>query len=191
VIQGYIIGVHFRWYTDHKGLVTILQHRDVSGRRARWLENISLFDFKVIYVPGTENILSDALSHIYSNDAPGTLHAPSEYTEYDNMVKSMELACNMVVVPVFIGLEACTMSATNFVGHKSKKACECEGAETGCAETLDKFTARIDRVQFWLYVKPTIFCLFISRNTSHLVEEFKENSLVAHKVNKEIKDSYL
>ncbi len=33
-----LLGAHFQWYTDHKGLVTVLTHKDVSGQRARWLE---------------------------------------------------------------------------------------------------------------------------------------------------------
>jgi hypothetical protein len=49
-----------------------------------------MFDFEVHYVPGTENILSDALLRIYSNEAPGTVRTPSEYTEYDNTSQSLE-----------------------------------------------------------------------------------------------------
>ena len=30
-----LLGTHFLWYTDHKGLVTLLTHKDVCGRRAR------------------------------------------------------------------------------------------------------------------------------------------------------------
>ena len=77
-------GVRFRWYTDHKGLVHLLNQRNLSGRQARWIEKISMFDFEVLYVPGAENILSDALSRIYCFDAPGMVRAASEYTEHDD-----------------------------------------------------------------------------------------------------------
>ncbi|TBU56080.1 hypothetical protein BD310DRAFT_824599, partial [Dichomitus squalens] len=56
---------------------------DVSGRQARWLEHISEYNFDIEYVPGVENVLADALSRIYSNDRPGTVRAPSEYTSFD------------------------------------------------------------------------------------------------------------
>ncbi|KAF9441161.1 hypothetical protein P691DRAFT_611215, partial [Macrolepiota fuliginosa MF-IS2] len=49
-----------------------------------WIEKMSAFNFEVEYVPGSENILSDALSRIYSNDSLGTVCTPSEYVEYDS-----------------------------------------------------------------------------------------------------------
>ncbi|EJF59637.1 hypothetical protein DICSQDRAFT_171815 [Dichomitus squalens LYAD-421 SS1] len=57
--------------------------KNLSGRQARWLEHISEFNFSIEYVPGVENVLADALSRIYSNDRPGTVRAPSEYTSFD------------------------------------------------------------------------------------------------------------
>lgn len=157
-----LLGVKFRWYTDHKGLVTVLTHRDIdrasSGRRARWLEQLSMFNFEVIYVPGTENILSDALSRIYSNDAPGTVRAASEYTEYDEPENgtTMQDAMEVIAAPVLVGIEAaCTAIAEdiglsavgeinpNFVGRRSKKARERPGAETGRPETAEEFAARV------------------------------------------------
>ncbi|KAJ2930134.1 hypothetical protein H1R20_g6930, partial [Candolleomyces eurysporus] len=82
--QDILQGVKFCWYTDHKGLIHLLKQRDLSGRQAWWMEKISTFNFEVIYVPGVDNILSDALSRIYSYDALGTVHAPGEYTEHDD-----------------------------------------------------------------------------------------------------------
>jgi hypothetical protein len=38
-------GVHFKWITDHKGLIYLLNQKSVSGRQARWLEKISSFIF--------------------------------------------------------------------------------------------------------------------------------------------------
>lgn len=68
-------GVRFRWYTDHKGLIHLLKQRDLSARQTRWVEKLSMFDFEVIYVPRTENILSDALLRIYSNEPLGTVRS--------------------------------------------------------------------------------------------------------------------
>ena len=47
------------------------------------MEKVSEFNFEVIYVPGEQNTLADALSRIYSDDGPGTVRAPSEYTLSD------------------------------------------------------------------------------------------------------------
>jgi hypothetical protein len=79
VLQGF----PFKWITDHKGLIHLMNQKNLSGRQARWIEKISEFDFEVVYVPGTENVLANALSRIYSNEAPGTVRSRSEYTYHD------------------------------------------------------------------------------------------------------------
>lgn len=102
-----LLGCHFTWLTDHKGLVHLLNQRNLSGRQARWLEKIAEFDFGVEYLPGVENVLADALSRLYSADAPGTVRAASEYTMYDEGdAFGSRLARLAVSSPVFAGLEA-------------------------------------------------------------------------------------
>ena len=64
-------GVNFKWLTDHKGLIYRLNQKNLSGRQAHWLEKISGFTFTVVYIAGSENIVADALSRIYSNDSVG------------------------------------------------------------------------------------------------------------------------
>lgn len=54
-------GVKFQWFTDHQGLIFLFNQKNLSPRQSRWLEKMSAFDFDVIYVPGTDNVLSDAL----------------------------------------------------------------------------------------------------------------------------------
>ena len=76
-------GVRFRWLTDHKGLIYLLNQKNLSGRQARWLEKISTFTFEVTYIPGSDNVVADALSRIYSYDSSGTVRARSEYTYHD------------------------------------------------------------------------------------------------------------
>ena len=97
-----LLGITFKWLTDHKGLIFLLNQKNLSGRQARWVEKISSFKFDVIYLPGEENIMADALSRIYSNDPPGMERAPSEYTvhdEYDREVRRINM-------PVLAGIEA-------------------------------------------------------------------------------------
>ena len=69
--------VKFQWLTDHsKGLIYLLNQKNLSGCQARWLEKISTF-------AGSENVVEDALSCIYSNDSVGTVHARSKHTYHD------------------------------------------------------------------------------------------------------------
>ncbi|KAJ8481441.1 hypothetical protein ONZ45_g15313 [Pleurotus djamor] len=76
-------GANFKWLTDHKGLIHLLNQKNLSGRQARWLEKISEFDFTPEYIPGTENVLSDALSRLYASDDKETKRSPSEYAYLD------------------------------------------------------------------------------------------------------------
>lgn len=96
--------------TDHKGLIHLVNQKNLSGRQACWIEKISGFDFKVEYVLGTENVLADALSRIYSNEAPGTVCARSEYT-YHNVIDNNDLEIESITMPVYAGLEAMALSS--------------------------------------------------------------------------------
>ena len=102
-------GVKFRWYTDHKGLIHLLQQKNLSGRQACWMEKISEFDFEVIYIPGSKNILSDVLSQLYSYDEPGTVCARSEYM-YHDILDNDGLKLHSVSMPLLVGLEALNIS---------------------------------------------------------------------------------
>ena len=100
-------GAKFKWLTDHKGLIYLLNQKNLSGRQARWLEKISSFTFEVVYIAGSENVVADALSRIYSNDSAGTERARSEFTYHDvgdddttNVSRSSE------ILPVLAGIEA-------------------------------------------------------------------------------------
>lgn len=68
----------------------LLRQKNLSARQARWIEKISEFNFDVEYLPGPLNVLPDALSRMYSNDAPGTLR----------------LASFAASLPVFVDVEA-------------------------------------------------------------------------------------
>lgn len=97
-------GVRFTWYTNHKGLVHLMNQKALSGRQARWLEKISEFNFDVVYVPGADNILSDALSQLYANDEAGIVRARSEYT-YHDVIDNDILSTHLISMPVLVGME--------------------------------------------------------------------------------------
>ena len=100
-------GVKFKWLTDHKGLIHLLKQKNLSGRQARWLEKISTYDFEVVYIAGSENILADALSRMYANDSPGTIRAKSEFTQHDvEDDDTSTLVDPEAHIPVLAGIEA-------------------------------------------------------------------------------------
>lgn len=100
-------GAKFKWLTDHKGLTYLLNQKNLSGRQARWLEKISSYTFEVVYVPGSENVVADALSRIYSNDSIGTERARSEYTYHDVVDDDTSTMGNTVeTTPLLAGIEA-------------------------------------------------------------------------------------
>jgi hypothetical protein len=98
-------GARFTWLTDHKGLIHLLNQKDLTGQQACWMEKLREFDFNVQYLPGEENILPDALSQLYSHDVPGTMQAVSEFTEYDDSGMELPRACmaGLVTMPVLVG----------------------------------------------------------------------------------------
>jgi len=142
--------VKFQWYTDYKGLIHLLKQKNLSGRQACWMEKISEFDFEVIYVPGFENILSDALSRLYSYDGPGTVHAHSEYT-YHDIIDNDGLEVHSVLMPLLIGLEAASISLGDSVGMGDLEGTSVpwnrhtaiEPAKSGHPETSWKFAAHV------------------------------------------------
>jgi RNase H-like domain found in reverse transcriptase/Integrase zinc binding domain len=128
-------GVHFKWVTDHKGLIYLLNQKTLSGRQARWLEKISSFEFEVVYVAGSENVLADALSRIYSDDSPGTVRARSEFTSFDVMDEDpVETTSDMVMLA---GINAVVAT------HRDSRLKKIPGAETGRPETSREFASRV------------------------------------------------
>jgi hypothetical protein len=137
-----LLGLKFRWFTDHKGLIYVLKQKGLTGRQARWMEKLSEFDFEVIYVPGEQNTLADALSRMYSDDRPGTVRAPSEYTLSDGPMSSIPVS--MVSMPLLVGAEALadSLSIRTIVAN--------DAPETGRPETAREFSKRIKRVRLTL-----------------------------------------
>jgi RNase H-like domain found in reverse transcriptase/Integrase zinc binding domain len=129
-------GVHFKWITDHKGLIHFMNQKNLSGWQARWIEKIGEFDFEIIYIPGSENVLADALSRMYSNESPGTVRGPSEYTEYDD--NNEHLGIHEISMPLLAGVEAVAVRITPQHARKTEP-----GAETGRPETKKEWLSRI------------------------------------------------
>ena len=133
-----LLGCHFTWVTDHKGLTHLMTQKNLSGCQARWMEKILEYDFIVQYIPGIENILANALSRIYSNDRPGTIRAPSEYAQHDNddgLPRRLPLLG--ISNPVLVGIEA--SAAQPMPSRRNNDS-------SRKAETSTEFAKRIKRV---------------------------------------------
>ena len=59
-----LIGVPFQIYTDHKTLENFHHQKELSRRQARWMEFLSQYDGKIVYVKGDDNSVADALSRL-------------------------------------------------------------------------------------------------------------------------------
>ena len=100
-------GIKFKWLMDHKGLMHLLNQKNLSGHQARWLEKVSAFNFEVVYITGSENVVADALSCLYMNDSPGTIRTCAEYTQHNVLDNDMsEVSSQLMEPPVLARMEA-------------------------------------------------------------------------------------
>jgi hypothetical protein len=49
-------------YTDHRTLENFDKQKHLSQWQARWMEFLSQYEFKIVYIPGENNSCADALS---------------------------------------------------------------------------------------------------------------------------------
>jgi RNase H-like domain found in reverse transcriptase/Integrase zinc binding domain/Reverse transcriptase (RNA-dependent DNA polymerase) len=63
-----LLGTTFFVYTDHKTLLNFDTQKDLSRRQARWMEEMSMFDCKFVYIKGDDNSIADALSRYPINE---------------------------------------------------------------------------------------------------------------------------
>jgi RNase H-like domain found in reverse transcriptase/Reverse transcriptase (RNA-dependent DNA polymerase)/Integrase zinc binding domain len=59
-----LLGTKFTIYTDHRTLENFDQQKDLSRRQARWQEFLTQYDHSIHYIPGEDNCVADALSHL-------------------------------------------------------------------------------------------------------------------------------
>ena len=60
--RPYVYGRHFKVITDHKPLVYLRSIKEPKGRQARWLQELSQYEFTVEHQPGHVHVDADALS---------------------------------------------------------------------------------------------------------------------------------
>ena len=57
-----LLGSEFLVYTDHKTLLNFNTQTNLSRRQARWMEELSMYDCKFVYIKGEANTVADAMS---------------------------------------------------------------------------------------------------------------------------------
>ena len=72
-----LLGSPFLVYTDHKTLLNFHTQKDLSQRQARWMEELSIYDCKFVYIKGCDNSVADALSQYPCTFVKNTMLAKS------------------------------------------------------------------------------------------------------------------
>jgi hypothetical protein len=70
-----LLGSPFFVYTDHKTLLNFDTQKDLSRRQARWMEELSIYNCKFVYVRGQDNTMADALSRYPNTEVSETILA--------------------------------------------------------------------------------------------------------------------
>ena len=60
--RTYLLGRHFTIFTDHEALKSIMSKPTPSARLTRWALAMQEYNFKIVHVPGIQNVVPDALS---------------------------------------------------------------------------------------------------------------------------------
>jgi hypothetical protein len=63
--RPFLLGNHFKVYTDHRSLVYLKTQPNLNQRQLRWMERAADYDCEILYKPGKENVVADALSRIH------------------------------------------------------------------------------------------------------------------------------
>ena len=65
-IRHYLLGAHFKMFTDHSALKYLVNKPVLGGRICRWLLLFQEYDFQIIVKPGRLNASPDHLSRLES-----------------------------------------------------------------------------------------------------------------------------
>jgi hypothetical protein len=71
--RHYLLGQHFKMFTDHSTLRYLVNKPVLGGRICRWLLLFQEFDFEVVVKPGRLNAGPDHLSRITNGEEPSSL----------------------------------------------------------------------------------------------------------------------
>lgn len=119
-------GIYFKWITDYKGLMYLVNQKNLLGQQACWMEKISSFVFEVVYIAKSDKVVADALSRLYLDDSEGMFQSRTKFMYYDVMDNDK---------PSYV-----EGSSLSMVTWKPQKL---PGAEMGCPESLKEFAVHM------------------------------------------------
>jgi hypothetical protein len=71
--RQYLLGSHFKFFTDHSTLNYLVKKPMLEGRVCRWLLLFQEFSFEVIVKPGKLNVGQDHSSRLESGESGGVV----------------------------------------------------------------------------------------------------------------------
>ena len=148
-----LLGSPFFIYTNHKTLENFNIQKDLSHHQARWMEFMSQFDAKVVYIKGKENSVADALSCFLMSDTLATAekNAQHPYTFCEDNDDDGTVAS--IMLPSLCGPWE---SATQLSAHVMRAPHIC----TTLQITADKFFLNFIRTGYaddaWCKTQPTV-----------------------------------
>ena len=72
--QIYVLGYEFYVYTDHKPLIYLRTFKDIIRKRYRWILLLEDIGTKILYLPGSENMVADFISRNPTEQKPQVTH---------------------------------------------------------------------------------------------------------------------
>lgn len=66
--RPFIEGENFTIITNHTALKWLFNKKTLTGRLARWIEELMGYDFQIVHRKGTLNVVPDALSRVYEKE---------------------------------------------------------------------------------------------------------------------------
>ena len=89
--QHILLGNHFTIITDNSSLNTLLSKptKLLNNRQTRWIEILSPFDFEILNIPGSKNIIADALSHLHAKDPSPSPPSPTNTSSSPSIISKM------------------------------------------------------------------------------------------------------
>jgi RNase H-like domain found in reverse transcriptase len=151
-----LLGVSFLIYTDHKTLEIFDNQQDLSRRQVRWMEFMSQFDMKIIYLKGKDNIVADSLSRLPSGTST-TTKAEGTYIFCPDDDESGEICSIYCPSPLTWDL-AETLSELDLRSHDDQSVNVCSTMSISADKTfLDKIKASYQEDN-WVTKTVTTFC---------------------------------
>ena len=89
----YLKGMTFVIKSDHNPLSRLRQRKDIKGKIGRWISELEEFDYRVMYIPGKDNVKAGALSR---NRHASKEQPPSRFEEHIYLINHDHVFSNVL-----------------------------------------------------------------------------------------------